>query len=834
MSHHPTHRDEKLSRNAEYSRTFSRSAGGDVLIWLVFVVLAGVEIYGFATSHLFAQEIWHPVGLQRLWRYSSIFALLSVPVLALAPRVYVPLVAGILLVGTALGAGPMALAATAVFLISACALGSKIVKDEILATLVGTGVFILLMLAVARTQVNYPAVWAGVLLAPIALDLRGVLRRLAGWTRAIRTVQVGSGVERAALALLTFILIMHWLVALKPEASADGLAMHLAIPVNIAAHHAMTFQPGRILWAVMPTGADWAYSIVYLLGGESATRLLNLAMLLALLCLLYTAVRRWVTRATALLLVALFATSPLVQLVTGSLFVENLLAAMLLGMLTAVWRLGETGDRKFLYAGAVLAGTALTVKLSALPFLVLAIPFAALEARRHWKRTGAVQCLVALLLLLATALPTYAIAWRKTGNPVFPFLNQKFPSPLLDRAVEIRDFRFREPLTWHMPFDLTFRTARFFEGQNGALGFQYLVLAPLAILALLAAPRRPVVCAAVVGLAAMTLVLQSEPNVRYLYSELPLLFIPFAALLAWARRNRILYGALIGYAVVCTFLNIYFLPASGWSHKDFYAHLAFRSDSRERFLNDEAPVRGVVEYYDRNHPHSTLLLVTENDLADARGEVYQYNWHEYATWLRIHNAETLPDMVHLVNIWKLEYFIGRKGVNDTLGESQGLRQFLSQCTETEFEHGGVYLAKADPKCAGLADRASPPTAAPGVYDDFDPHIRFQGDWLRSDQSLEGYPHSVSDQANSEASLAFEGQSVTYVFARAPNRGFAEVFIDGASKGVVDLYSKHAEWQCRYRVSALSAGRHVAVIRVVGQSRKESSGRFVDVDALIVE
>src|SRR6185437_7157161 len=109
-----------------------------------------------------------------------------------------------------------------------------------------------------------------------------------------------------------------------------------------------------------------------------------------------------------------------------------------------------------LYAAGLLGVAALTTTLAALPFVALALPFAAIEARRHWKRVGPAPCLLALVLLLATALPTYTIAWIKTGNPVFPFLNTRFPSPLLDHAAEIRDYRYREPLTWHTPFDLTF------------------------------------------------------------------------------------------------------------------------------------------------------------------------------------------------------------------------------------------------------------------------------------------------------------------------------------------------------------------------------------------
>jgi glycosyltransferase involved in cell wall biosynthesis len=816
---------------------YDRRKAAILLLWLVLAAFVAVEAYGFGTSRLFAQDIWHTAGLERFWRYARLFLLFSVPVLALAPRLYLPLVGGILVIGTALATGSAALAATALFLLSACALGSRIVEDEILATLLGSGIFILLMLAAARTPVNYPAVWAGVLLLPIAVDPRRVWRRIAGWLRAVRARQPGALADRAALALLVFIVGAHWLIVLKPETSADGLAMHLAIPTNVAGHHALTFQPGRILWSVMPMGADWAYSIVYLLGGEFATHLLNFAMLLALLGLLYAAVRRLVPRATALLLVALFAASPLVQLVTGSLFVENLLAAMLLGMLTAVWRFGETGERKFLFAAAVLGGVALTTKLAALPFLVLALPFAAWDSRRHWKRIGATTCLLACLLLLATALSTYAIAWYKTGNPVFPFLNRTFPSPLLDRAVEIRDYRFRQPLKWNTPFDLTFRTSNYYEGQNGSLGFQYLLLAPLALLALMTARRRPVVCATVVGLAAMMLVLATEPNVRYLYASLPLLFIPFAALLAFARRKqRLLYRALIACAILCTGLDLYFLPSSGWYQKDFYAHYAFRRDGRQRFLDEDAPVRAVVDYYNRHHPNSTLLLVTDNDLADARGEVYQNHWHQYGAWIQIQSALHLPEMVELVNAWKLQYFIGRTAAKGSPNDSRGLTQFLAQCTQTEFEHGGFYLARTDPKCAGLADTTSLPPVPPGEYDDFDPAVRFHGDWLHGDQYPDAFRQSLSytNSAGAEVSLIFQGQSLTYLFTRAYNRGYAEILIDGVSRGVVDLYSAQIEWQSRYHVCCLGAGSHAARVHVLGRSRKEASDRYVDVDGFIVE
>ena len=111
--------------------------------------------------------------------------------------------------------------------------------------------------------------------------------------QALRRAELRSPGERVGFGLLVFLVLAHWLVALKPEIGTDALAMHLAIPMNIAANHRMTYEPARFLWAVMPMGADWAYSIMYLLGGEYAAHLLNLAMLAMVAGLIYQAARRW-------------------------------------------------------------------------------------------------------------------------------------------------------------------------------------------------------------------------------------------------------------------------------------------------------------------------------------------------------------------------------------------------------------------------------------------------------------------------------------------------------------------------------------------------------------
>ena len=110
-------------------------------------------------------------------------------------------------------------------------------------------------------------------------------------------------------------------------------------------------------------GADWLYTLVYLPGGEMAARLLNFAMLAILGGLL-------VQLSESVLAVALFLSVPVVQLETGSLFVENTWAAFLAGAFAALIRFRETRQIRFAYLCAILAGAAMAVKFGGLAFAI--------------------------------------------------------------------------------------------------------------------------------------------------------------------------------------------------------------------------------------------------------------------------------------------------------------------------------------------------------------------------------------------------------------------------------------------------------------------------------
>ena len=181
-------------------------------------------------------------------------------------------------------------------------------------------------------------------------------------------------------------------------------------------------------------------------------------------------------------------------------------------------------------------------------------------------------------------------------------MNQKLPSPLLDRAAVTSDDRFMQPLNLQTPFDLTFQTGRYFEGGAGSLGFAYLLLVPLALLAVPAMRRPPAGAAAVAAVVSFSHRDEVAPQRRcYLYPALPLLLLPLAALFGWLRPG-VVRRALIALSVACVLMNTWFLSASNSYHGDFYERSPLSAAMRQAYLHRHAPLREIAHYMNREHP----------------------------------------------------------------------------------------------------------------------------------------------------------------------------------------------------------------------------------------
>jgi hypothetical protein len=251
-----------------------------------------------------------------------------------------------------------------------------------------------------------------------------------------------------------------------------------------------------------------------------------------------------------------------------------------------------------------------------------------------------------------------------------------------------------------------------------------------------------------------------------------------------------------------------------------------------------APIRNVIAWFNRAHPQAAVLLTQDSDIAGLGGDVYENHWHQYNTMDQIRRAPGVPGLRALLDQWKVRYLIARKPTAAHYARPLALRELLDQCTIAEYAFDDIFVARLEPVCRAAVTLPVEPvlTAKPGTYDDFDPAILLLGDWDRNDEFEQAFRHTVTftDIPGAEIRFAFEGSELTYVFTRAVNRGIAAITIDGINRGDIDLYSVEPQWRSSVRFAFLGPGRHLLVIRVTGQSRAGSTGKFVDLDSLKVQ
>jgi hypothetical protein len=800
--------------------------------FLFLLLLTG---FGLWHEHLFQQSLWQPEGFTRFLLFAGCYWPIA---LAIPPRWLGGVAAAFVLGYSMWWCGPVAPLAVLFLFGSAFLLGKRISRavDAPTAMLTGIAVFLFYIWIALHFPVNRPVVYTAVLMAPWLVEAHRLRQHAASFR-----FTCSSRKESAALALLLFVLMAHWLVALKPEVSSDGLSMHLALPMTVAHQAGWDFDFQQQTWAVMPAGGDALFTAGYLLGGESGARLANLAMLLSIVALMVGAARRWLTLTQALLTAALFASTPLVQLVTGSLFVENVWAALVLAAMLALARFWESGNAAEVPIAGLLLGAALSVKLIAAIFLLPAAILGLAACWRHTERKGrgahpavqedraalrlargpkkveALAGAVALIALLGA--PPYLYASAKTGNPVFPFANARFRSPYFNSTASFTDSRFNAPLSWRTPYDLTFKTENYFEGQPGAAGFQYLLLLTPALVTL--RKRFPWLLAAS-GILVSLVLLIALPNLRYLYPALPLLSLAIGnVLVEWPVLGT---WALVGI----TALNLYFLPASGWYHRDF---AFFKHAQAREYVEHAAPIRSLFDHLNRTEPGKPVALFTGDAIAGLNAAAYTNTWHSEAYWSRVREARFPNEIRDILRGLQIQTMVAPVSF-----ESQYpvVRSFLRQWAEpiaVQREDLGIFHLRDRPLL--LRDDTQP--LPPGQWDDLDDRIEYIGHWLHDRQFPQSSSQSItySGDAGDAFDFKFTGSKIAYVYTKAANRGRGLVLIDGREAARIDMYSAETQWQARTVFENLGPGTHAFEVRILEDKDPRSAGRAVDVDVIVV-
>lgn len=503
--------------------------------------------------------------------------------------------------------------------------------------------------ALAAMPVHYPGLWALVLGVPVALGWRALADAIRTLTLKAPPTTGGSGLLECCIYAAS---LLHVLVGLMPETGHDALAMHMFVPSRIAHARHWGFDASNYVWAVMPMLVDWLYAIGYLLGGETAARLINVSGTL-MLALLLKRISTWAgaSDTAGKLGVLLFLVTPLSFLESSSLFVDSIWTALLVGGTFALLRtISSSGNKR---ADSMLGGLLLGGALAAKAVSAVVLPaVAALMVLfwRRWRSGNRVSIAVpAVAVMIVVGCVPYLRAYAMTGNPVFPFFNGLFQSPLYPSVNFNADTLFPRGASWTTPYSITFNSSQHLEGTMGAAGFQWLLIVlPGAAAVLLRWHRRGMLLAAL-GAAWLVLTFSQMGYLRYVLPTTLIGCAVVAVALTTERQASRISGPLAlltcAAAVLLNLLHFHAATFTGNIDVRAIADAAYRSN----YVAARAPIRAAVGLINAiNDRRTPVAFISAPFAAGLSANALYANWYNTsfnAELLAVSSGESLRQVL---------------------------------------------------------------------------------------------------------------------------------------------------------------------------------------------
>jgi hypothetical protein len=147
-------------------------------------------------------------------------------------------------------------------------------------------------------------------------------------------------------------------------------------------------------------------------------------------------------------------------------------------------------------------------------------------------------------------------------------------------------------------------------------------------------------------------------------------------------------------------------------------------------------------------------------------------------------------------------------------------------------------AALSPYALVVVDAFDVPTPLVSHLQDTDPDMTYTAGWTVGDtstSSFSGWYAHISATPGAQATLRFNGTSISWIGNRGPDAGIARVFLDGVLAGEVDLYhpSSPQVQAILFTSASLADANHTLTVEATGQKNANSTDARVVVDAFDV-
>lgn len=452
--------------------------------------------------------------------------------------------------------------------------------------------------------------------------------------------------NRVLFPLLYVFLLFYIIPTSYPIFAADSLAYHIALPLKILLHTHYDYnvieQVGFGNYAILP---QMFYLYLMALGGTKALALF--AMLISFLILLMILRLGTKIENNSLfinLIVLVYFSTPLIYHLSTTLYVDVFAVYF---VLSAIMGLIYLKNKLILHNALIysfILGTAMFAKQQAAFFVVpiafLLIFFVVQSLIKN--EINLIQSLkissLSVLLFCLPFVPIILIIWYKTGNPLFPFMNEYFQSPYFDLT------KFYDPfdanplnLSPQSIFSIVFNTSKNMEIDNGALGYYLLFILGFPLTLIFNRKKESIFIFLMVILSYQLSIFLSS-NLRYMLGSLILGILP-SCLVLYFLFKYIKFNVL---KTVLVYLAALVLIAPNFKYlvstdKSFMFREEMLIPNSRLCITDN---QSVLDYINRK----SVYVLSNNDYlrGDFKGYFYTLDWFNQYLLTKMEKGEFSP------------------------------------------------------------------------------------------------------------------------------------------------------------------------------------------------
>jgi hypothetical protein len=473
----------------------------------------------------------------------------------------------------------------------------------------------------------------------------------------------------ASLEGIFILLTIVFIWSNSPEAGSDAARSHLPLAQNYAnsgSIHQYFVNWGRF----MPKAAQTWSAAAIILGGVQVSKWLSWFYLFTGGLLIGEEMfRRTRSRNFSIFSVIVVLTCPMLTYLATTLYIDHLILLLNLTALFLVFRSQGDNQIRILVLSAFVMGGLAQIKYNTLLFAMVwsvTVVWYLLASRKFSK---AIQgCMVVAIVFLASCLPWYLYTYMNTGNPVFPYFDQFFDSPLWpsDIKTTLGQDKYYLGDSWvsalKFPWIVTFFTTQISNRHNGMMGYWMLGLIPFCLFGINRRWIRSGLDLTLTGAVGIGLVCISTLNSRYWLPAYPLLigglllgaFELFEATKIRIQRDLMAAGSLILLAMV--FITIPFWTA--FNHFGLFTWEVYSGAKTEQeWLNFLYPGTPAVTRLNQFMDTDDGVLCTDYEAVFAlNGRAYEFPfWH--TNILQLKSGDALADFIekNKIHYWLMNF-----------------------------------------------------------------------------------------------------------------------------------------------------------------------------------